>query len=145
MVQEDPYSWSPVTSSAPQGLVLRLVLLNFFINNLDEGIQCSLSKSADDTKLGGVADTPEGCAAIHQDLDRVEGWAERNLREFHKGKHTVLHLGRNNCMYQYRLWDDLLERSSAEEDLGVLMDNRLTMNQKGALVATKANGNLKRM
>ena len=129
----------------PRGSVPCPVFFNIFISDLDEGIECTLTKFACETKLGGVADTPEGCAAIHQDLDRVEGWAERNLREFHKGKHTVLHLGRNNCMYQYRLWDDLLERSSAEEDLGVLMDNRLTMNQKGALVATKANGNLKRM
>ena len=43
-------------------------------------------------------------------------------------------------MYQYRLEDDLLERSSAERDLGVLMDNRLAMSQQCALVAKKANG-----
>ena len=30
-------------------------------------------------------------------------------------------------MYQYRLQDDLLERSSVERDLGVLVDNRLAM------------------
>ena len=52
----------------------------------------------------------------------------------------VLHPGRNSHIHQCRLGEDLLERSSAEKDLGVLVDNRLTMSQKCALVAKKANG-----
>ena len=43
-------------------------------------------------------------------------------------------------MHQYRLGADLLEWSSAEKDLGVIMDNRLAMTQQCALVAKKANG-----
>jgi len=70
----------------------------------------------------------------------LESCTERNLMKFNKGKWRVLHLGRNNPMHQYRLGADLLESSSAERDLGVPVDDRLTMSQQCALVSKKANG-----
>jgi len=49
-------------------------------------------------------------------------------------------LGMNNHIHQYRLGYDLLEMSSAEKDLRVLVDYRFAMSQQRALVAKKTNG-----
>ncbi|PKU49360.1 hypothetical protein llap_399 [Limosa lapponica baueri] len=122
--------------------VLGPVLFNVFINDLDEGREHTLSRFADDTKLGGGADTPEGYAAIQQDLSRLESWALRNITKFNKSKSGFPQLGRNNPMHQYRLGADLLEGRPAERDLRVLVD-KLAMKQQRALVAKKTNGLLR--
>ena len=68
-------------SDVPQGSVLVLMLFNILISDTDSGVECTLSKSANDTKV---------CSdAIPKDLG---SGVEPELMRFNKSKCKVLHL-----------------------------------------------------
>jgi len=77
------------------------MLFNIFINNLIDWAECILSKFTANTKLEGMANTPEGCADIQRDLDSLAQWTAWNLMKSKKRKCKALHLGRNNSRHPY--------------------------------------------
>ena len=110
-------SWQLVMNGVSKGLVSGPVLFNIFIDDLDKRIECTFSKFADDTKLGGSSHQDR--KAVWRDLDR---------------------LGLNNLMEGYRLGAEWLEDYVEQMDLGVLVDIQLSMSQQCAQVAKQANG-----
>ncbi|PKU46750.1 rna-directed dna polymerase from mobile element jockey-like [Limosa lapponica baueri] len=124
---------------APQGSVLGPVLFNIFVGDMDSGIECTLSKFANNTKLCGAVNLLEGRDAIQGDLDRLERCICVNLMKLKQAKCKVLHLGHGNPNYEYRLGREWIDSRPAEKDFRVSVNEKHNMSHQCALAAHKVS------
>lgn len=106
---------------------------------MDDNIECTLTTFVNDTKLRGKGDMPEGTATAQRRVAKLKDWTDKKYMSLNKDKYESLYPGLNNPKQQYRLWFDYLGYSSAENDLGILVDSQLNTSQQYAFTAIKAN------
>ncbi len=137
-------NWTKVLSGIPQGSVLGPILFLLYINCLPDSIKTKIRLFADDSKIWNAIRTTADCEQLQSDLTSLENWSSTWQLKFNQSKCKVLHIGRTPSQHQYHMHDSNgirqpLEKSTAEKDLGVWVEDQLTFTTHTAKSAAKAN------
>ena len=131
--------WLNVTSGVPQGSVLGPTLFLIYINDIDINMSSTISKFADDTKIGSSVLRVEDCEKVQADLDRLSDWSEKWLMPFNIEKCKVMHIGNRNPNFKYKMRNHELISIDQEKDLGVIINQNLKMTDQCTAASKKAN------
>ena len=115
-----------VTSGVPQGSVLGPTLFLCFINDMPDVLDCMVKIFADDTKAYRSISCEADCERLQENIDKMLFWADQWQLKFNNEKCKVLHLGKNNLGYEYKMEGEPLASTEVEKDLGVHIDNKLS-------------------
>ena len=82
---------------------------------------------------------------LQENINGLLGWSDEWLLKFNRDKCKVLHLGRNNPLYEYTISHEndnpkILEITECEKDLGVYVDSLLNFNDHIITITKKARG-----
>ena len=96
---------------------------------MPETVHSSIALFADDAKLFSSIKTPSDAEDLHTDLRQLEAWADKWQLRFNAKKCKVMHLGKKNKGYDYKMGDVVLETIHDEKDLGVRIDDQLKFDK----------------
>ena len=132
-----------VESGVIQGSVLGGILFIIFVDDLDDWILALIRKFADDTKIARVVENEAQARELQRDIDRLVQWAKTWGMQFNVKKCKVMHCGRKNRRFEYKMGDEKLEEVEEEKDLGVWIHSSMkpsTQCERAANSANKALG-----
>ena len=126
-------------SGVPQGSVLGPILFLIYINDIDEGLTCKVSKFADDTKIAHSVTTTHAKEKLQTDIDKLVNWADKWQMKFNVDKCKVLQIGSNNDHIQYEMNGVDICNVDKEKDLGVIITSDLKPSDHCTEVVKTAN------
>ena len=94
---------------------------------------------ADDTKIYRPIINNDDYVLLQKSLDNLIEWSNEWQMKFNETKCCVVHIGNNNVKKDYVMNGVNLIKSTAEKDLGVLVDENLSFNDHVNAVTKKAN------
>jgi hypothetical protein len=138
--------WTNVLSGVPQGSVLGPTLFVLFVNTLPDVVTHSqIYLFADDAKVFKTITRDNDRTQLQQDLDAMLLWTHKSLLQFNPDKCTKMTIRREkptdplNTPREYQIADTTLKNSTAERDLGVIMESDLSFEQHMYNKINKAN------
>ena len=136
-----------VLSGVPQGSVLGPILFLIYINDLPKCVECPVCLFADDSKIycrvpnsnNPKPELQNAHSKLQKDLNELHTWANKWKMSFNTSKCRVMHLGYGNTKHEYTLNGEVLQETTEEKDLGILIDNELTFSKHIRGIVAKAN------
>ena len=134
--------WADVESGVPQGSVLGPLCFVVYINDIDDSATATdlINIFADDTKVAQVIRGQEDREKLQSTLDNLTEWADKWGMSFNTGKCKVMHIGRNNSKFDYKMDGVTLSKTNFEKDIGVMVTDNLKPHKHCEEAVRKANG-----
>ena len=138
----------PVLSGVPQGSILGPLLFLVYVNDIPQiTTSSSVALFADDTKCYRAIRTTEDVKHLQCDLDGINEWCQTWRMNLNQSKCGLLSVTRNRkqVLSSYHLTNDdptntsIINKRTAQKDLGVLITTDLKWNHQISAVCTKAN------
>ena len=90
-------------NGVPQGTVLGQLLFVIYINDLEIDLISRIGKFADDTKISRHVGYFRDAEMLQDDLTKLDEWARNWQMQLNEDKCVVMHLGRSNSQFDYKL------------------------------------------